>query len=454
MAVGGGWSPTIDAYAGGGGLERVLAAGAVRAVFQPLVELDSGVVVGYEALARGPAGSRWESPAALFGAAYRENLVPDLDWACRAAALTSALAGGLAPGLTLFVNAEPASIGTPCPDHLLAAVRAGQQSLRVVVEVTERAVAADPAGLLRAVAAARDTGCGIALDDIGADPASLAMMPFIAPDVLKLDLRLVQEQTTVDVARIVNAVLAEAERSGAAVLAEGIETPQHVQIARAMGASLGQGWLYGRPGPLPESTAAPAPPLRLRSRPRSAATTPYQVVAARRATNLARKSLLLPMSMHLEHTALDATEPTVLLACFQEERFFTPASRRRFGRLARTAAFTAAVGVGMPAEPVPGVYGAELAADDPLRGEWDVIVVGPHFAGALVARDHGDTGADADREFDFAITHDRDLVIEAAQTVLDILVPSAAATRPAGTATTAARGAPGLESARPPLPLG
>jgi EAL domain-containing protein (putative c-di-GMP-specific phosphodiesterase class I) len=428
MAVGRARTPTIEAYAADGGLERLLAAGAVRAVFQPLVELDGGAVVGYESLARGPAGSRWESPAALFGAAYRANLVPHLDWACRATAFQTALAGGLAPGLTLFVNAEPASLGTPCPDHLLDAVRAGQQRLRVVMEVTERAVAADPAGLLRAVAAARDSGCGIALDDIGADPASLAMMPFIAPDVLKLDLRLVQERTTVDVARIVNAVLAQAERGGATVLAEGIETPRHLEIARAMGASLGQGWLYGRPGPLPERTAVPARPVRLQRQPRSTATTPYQVVTARRPANLARKDLLLPMSMHLEHTALDATEPTVLLACFQDQQFFTPDSRRRFARLARTAAFTGAVGVGMPAEPVAGVHGAELAVDDPLRGEWDVIVVGPHFAGALVAQDRGDTGADAAREFDFAITHDRDLVIEAARTLLDTLLPATAAT--------------------------
>jgi EAL domain-containing protein (putative c-di-GMP-specific phosphodiesterase class I) len=427
MAVGGAQAPTTAAYAGDAGLAGVLAAGAVRAVFQPLVELDGGAVVGYEALARGPAGSRWESPAALFAAAYREELVPRLDWTCRAAAFQAALAGGLAPGLTLFVNAEPASIGTPCPEHLLDTVRAGHRSLRVVVEVTERAVAGDPAGLLRAVAAARDAGCGIALDDIGADPASLAMMPFVAPDVLKLDLRLVQERPTVEVARIVNAVLAQAERGGAAVLAEGIETPRHVETARAMGATLAQGWLYGRPGPLPEPTAPPARAVRLRRRRHSAATTPYRVVAARRPTNRARKDLLLPMSMHLEHTALDATEPTVLLACFQDERFFTPDSRRRFARLARTAAFTGAVGVGMPAQPVPGVYGAELAVDDPLRGEWDVIVVGPHFAGALVAQDLGDTGDDAAREFDFAITHDRELVVEAARTLLDTLVPAAPA---------------------------
>jgi DICT domain-containing protein len=74
--------------------------------------------------------------------------------------------------------------------------------------------------------------------------------------------------------------------------------------------------------------------------------------------------------------------------------------------------------------PVAGVRGAELAADDPLHGEWDVIAVGPHFAGALVALDHGDSGADGERRFDYTITHDRGLVIQAAQTLLATLLPA------------------------------
>jgi DICT domain-containing protein len=53
-----------------------------------------------------------------------------------------------------------------------------------------------------------------------------------------------------------------------------------------------------------------------------------------------------------------------------------------------------------------------------LCGEWSVIVVGPHFSGALVARDCGDSGPDPQRRFDFVITHDRQLVVRAARTVL------------------------------------
>ena len=407
-----------------GELDRIVGARAVRAVFQPLIDLDSGDVVAYEALARGPAGSPLESPAALFTAAYGSGRVAELDWACRAAAFQAAARAGLDPSLRLFVNCEPVSLGVPCPDDLWPTVDAAERRLRVVMEVTERAVARDPAGLLAAVARARAVGWGVALDDVGAEPASLAVMPFVHPDVIKLDLQLVQGRTTAEVARIVNAVRAQAERTGARILAEGIETRRHAEIARTLGATVGQGWLYGRPGRLPEGTRPPRTALGLLPEPAAVEDqTPFEVVSAERVPERAPKDLLLPMSIHIEGKGLDAAEPGVLLACFQEARHFTPGTRARFGRLAARAALTGALGAGMPAVPAPGVRGASLGPGDPLAGEWDVIMVGPHFAAALTARDCGDDGPDADRRFDFVITHDRDLVLRAAQPLLDRLLP-------------------------------
>lgn len=400
----------------------MIDADAIHAVFQPLVELSSGAVVAYEALARGPAGTPWESPAALFGAASREGRVPELDWTCRAAAFRAALAAGL--DVPLFVNVEPASLRTPCPPRLQQVVQVAGERLRIVYEVTERAVASDPAGLLAAVARARADGAGIALDDVGAEPASLAMMPFVDPDVVKLDLRLIQERTSPEVAGIVTAVLAHAERAGAWVLAEGIEDSRHVHVARTLGASLGQGWLFGRPGPLPQRPAAGsrADFLRFRAAPDlGPADTPFSVVTARRPTVRSMKELLLPLSLHLERRSL-TVEPGVLLGCFQEAVHFTPATRKRYEKLAAATVLTGALGVGMPAVPATGVRGGRLEPDDPLRGEWDVVVVGPQFASALVARDLGDTGQDRERRFDAVITHDRDLVIRAALTLVSRLV--------------------------------
>jgi EAL domain-containing protein (putative c-di-GMP-specific phosphodiesterase class I) len=350
--------------------------------------------------------------------------VAELDWACRAAAFTGAAGGGLGPPLTLFVNAEPVSLGVACPDDLREAIELGKARLRVVVEVTERAVAGDPARLLATVAQAREAGWGVALDDVGAAPARLAVLPFVRPDLIKLDMRLLRGRTTVEAAHIVNSVRAHAERTDAVVLAEGIETIKHAREAVAAGATLGQGFLFGHPGPLPTPLPPPGDAIPLRPAPAAgAAATPWEVVAASREPRVATKDLLVEMCMQLEHQGLDASEPNVLLACFQEADQFTEATRSRYEFLATRAAFTGALGHGMPMAPVAGVRGADLAADDPLRQEWDLVVIGPRFAAALVARDRGDGGPEEQRRFDVVVTHDRDLVIRAAEPLLRRLVP-------------------------------
>ena len=75
----------------------------------------------------------------------------------------------------------------------------------------------------------------------------------VAPDVIKLDMSLVHSPLSLASVQIADAAQAEAERTGAAILAEGIESSHDVETAKALGATLGQGWLYGRPGPLPLS---------------------------------------------------------------------------------------------------------------------------------------------------------------------------------------------------------
>jgi EAL domain-containing protein (putative c-di-GMP-specific phosphodiesterase class I) len=403
---------------------RLLDQRAVQPVFQPLIDLDSRHVIGYEALARGPMGSQLEWPAALFGAAYRAGRVAELDWACRAAAFAEAARRGLGPPLTLFVNAEPVSLSVPCPDDLKPAIEQAKGRLRVVVEVTEKAVAGDPARLLATVARARQAGWGVALDDVGAAPASLAVLPFVRPDAIKLDMRLLQGRTTAEAAHIVNTVRAQAERTDAVVIAEGIETIKHAREAVAAGATVGQGFLFGHPAPLPSPLPEAGDPLPLREPPAAAAaSTPFEVVAATRPPRRVPRELVAEMSIQLEHQGLDAAEPNLLLACFQEAANFTPATRSRFEFLATRAAFTGALGHGMPVSPVAGVRGADLAADDPLRQEWDLVVIGPRFAAALAAREAGDPADGARRRFDVVVTHDRDLVIAAAEPLLRRLVP-------------------------------
>jgi EAL domain-containing protein (putative c-di-GMP-specific phosphodiesterase class I) len=398
--------------------DYVTAERTVRSVYQPIVDLDSGAVAGWEALARGPEGSPLERPDLLFAAADEAGRLVQLDWECRVAAVRGALDAGIGRRRALFINVEPRALGSAAPDHLALDWKRAAEELDVVVEITERSLTERPAELLAAIETMRARGWRIALDDVGADTRSLALMPLLRPDVIKLDLRLVQEQPTLEIAAIVNAVNAESERTGAVILAEGIETHEQLATARALGARLGQGWLFARPGDID-----PAAPTAVGSLPRtipaaSAGITPYEIVAGARQARRAPKGLLLAISHHLENEALPLAEGAVVFGAFQEAERFTPYTHTRYERMAAKAAFVAALGHGMDADPAPGVRGAALAENDALRGEWSVAVLGPHFAGALVAVDLGDDCDDMQRRFDYCLTYDRDLVIAAATVLM------------------------------------
>ena len=398
-------------------VRELLDDGDLRALFQPIVELESGLPIGYEALARGPRGSELEMPAKLFGAAAREGVLPDLDRACRRTALETARADGLDPSKLLFLNAEPAAIDIESMSEL--SLDGGESPISVVVEMTERALTARPSEVLAAVRLLREHDCRIALDDLGADRRSLALMPFLAPDVIKLDIGLTQGSLPPDdVARILSAVGAEAERSGALVLAEGIETEEQLRRAEAMGATLGQGWLFGRPGALPSGPGERArlvvPRTAVR---RISRETPFERVARHRPTRRADKGMLLALSRHLEHEAKALQGEAVVASVFQDALFFTTETRRGYEELAEAAALVCALGPGMPEAPGVGIRGAALATDDPLNGEWIVAVVGPHFAAALVARETGEGGTQ-DQPFEHCVTYDRALVVEATDQLL------------------------------------
>lgn len=412
-------------------LYRLLAGGEVYSVYQPIVELDTGATVAFEALARGPRGGALECPDLLFAAARRAGRLPDLDRACQKAAVRGAEMGGLGSPWTLFVNVEPETANVT----FLQPVPSNPEEdpgpfgpvcdFQIVVELTERALIAEPIELLKLVARVRARGWGIALDDVGADRDSLALLPLLQPDVIKLDLRLVQQRPTTEIAQIVSAVHAEAERSFTVILAEGIETKEHLNIALAMGATLGQGWLLGRPAALPQPLAGfTGSRVRIAERDDPVSVkTPFALGAAHRPPRRSRKALLIEISKHLEHQAMIAGESTVVLATFQDASFFTKATRRRYAQLASQAALVGALGEGMPPEPLPGVRGCVLDPADPLVGEWDIVVVGPHFAATLVARDLGDTGPDNDRRFEFVLSHDRELAIRVAFVLMSRVWP-------------------------------
>jgi EAL domain-containing protein (putative c-di-GMP-specific phosphodiesterase class I) len=390
-------------------------------VYQPIVRLSDRRAIAYEALARGPQGSPLETPDALFSTARELGLETALDWECWRAALRGALSAGMSHKRALFVNVEPSSatswvpeIGDPLLEDALA-------SFPLVVELTERALANHATDLIPLAEDLRRRGARIALDDVGTDPRSLALMPFLRPDVIKLDLKLMQDSPSREIAEVVHAVNAEAERTGALILAEGIETEEHLRRALALGASYGQGWLFGRPG---ELRSEPDPDEAIFPLRRNAATilpkerTPFQIVAAKRPLRRADKQLLLELSLQIERQVANQASAAVVISSFQQSDYFTPRTARRYATLAEDAALVAALGVDMSHEPAPGVRGVPLHRDETLHGEWNVTVLAPHFGAAFVARDLGDTGRDHERRFDFAMTNDRELVTQCARSMM------------------------------------
>ncbi|WP_196073278.1 sensor domain-containing phosphodiesterase [Nakamurella alba] len=395
-------------------LEDVLASGRISTVFQPIVDLETGSTVGYEALARGPRGPL-ERPDLLFTAARRAGRVAELDELCRGTAIRSAIEVGVHAPQTLFLNIEPEAADPSTLDEVLE-LAASAGDLGVVLEITERALAARPARLLATVARLREAGWRIALDDVGADDLSLAFMPILRPDIIKLDMNLVQRRPDATVAAIHTAVDAYAERSGAVVLAEGIETAEHLQMARSLGATLGQGWMYGRPGPsVPTQTGpvdgnvlVPPAPVDEQSRPFAS---PFDARPTGTSTRRAGRTLLYEISKHLEREAIRAGRTSVVVATFQWPEQFTGATRDRYVDVIREAGFVAAV--------------CPVDEADPVRGQWNVCVLSPHFAGALLARDIDAPSTDPDRLFEFVVTHDRSAVAAAIGAVMTRLDPPA-----------------------------
>jgi EAL domain-containing protein (putative c-di-GMP-specific phosphodiesterase class I)/CheY-like chemotaxis protein len=217
----------------------------MRMVFQPIMELQSGHVVGAEALARFDGQPRrppneWFDEAADVGRGVALEL----------AAVASAVAvlDVLPSAMFLSVNVSPA---TAVQDELLGLLGSAPGS-RLVLELTEHARIDDYDTLVPAIDALRDRGIRIAIDDAGAGYSGLRHILRLRPDILKLDVALTRDIDT-DPARraLATGMVSFANELDAVVIAEGIETDAELAVLRSLDVPWGQGYHLGRPGPVP-----------------------------------------------------------------------------------------------------------------------------------------------------------------------------------------------------------
>jgi len=238
-------------------IESVLARRAIGMVCQPIVELGTGTMVGAEALARFP-DSPQRPPDWWFGEANGAQLGTQLEVA--AAERAVALLDQLPPDTYLTVNVGPGTIGAPEVLRLVESIDAS----RLVLELTEHLPVEDYERLRGALDHLRCRGARLAIDDTGAGFASLAHILKLSPEFIKLDRALVRGIEEDPVRRAMAAALVDfAAQTGAAVVAEGIETPEELDVIRGLGITLAQGYLLSRPVPVEElRTAVAAQPRR------------------------------------------------------------------------------------------------------------------------------------------------------------------------------------------------
>jgi EAL domain-containing protein (putative c-di-GMP-specific phosphodiesterase class I) len=226
----------------------VLAEAEFWSVFQPIVSLADRAVVAHEALLRGVVDGREVGGGDLFFVAESAGWLHRLDRIGRESAIT-----GAAPWLgdaDLFVNFNPTSIYRP--QVCLASTErvlhdSGIDGSQLVFEVVESHAIADRGHLFSVLEHYRSLGWRVALDDVGAGWSSLSLLAAVRPDVVKLDKRLVQELPHDGARTVLQAVVDLAHQLGAVVVAEGVETERLADEVTAVGADLGQGWLFGRP---------------------------------------------------------------------------------------------------------------------------------------------------------------------------------------------------------------
>jgi EAL domain-containing protein (putative c-di-GMP-specific phosphodiesterase class I) len=221
----------------------------LESVFQPIVDLDDGHIRGVEALSRFMTRPR-RSPETWFAEAAGHGLLLELELAAAHSALGHM---HLVPEDT-YVSVN-ASAATMCAPELVELLQ-GLPAQRVVLELTESFPIEDRQDLARSLGGLRTLGARLALDDVGKGFSGLGNVLEFSPDFMKFDRTLVSGvDTDLTKKALIERLTAFGDEVGVEVVAEGIETASELETLRILGVRNGQGFLLGRPGPIPPRTS-------------------------------------------------------------------------------------------------------------------------------------------------------------------------------------------------------
>jgi EAL domain-containing protein (putative c-di-GMP-specific phosphodiesterase class I) len=231
-------------------LVHALDSDALVPVFQPLVDLRTGGIFGFEVLAR------WDHP--VHGLILPSNFIPMAEENGLIGQLTqqtlvrslACCAAILPPGVTLAVNVSPIQLQyNSLPSQIQSAAEETNFNLnKLTIEVTESALVRNLDVAVRIARELRDLGCRLALDDFGTGYSSLKHLASLPFTDLKIDRSFVHAMAGEPGAeKIVAAVIRLGHSLSLTTIAEGIETEEQAAIVTGLGCDVGQGWLLGRP---------------------------------------------------------------------------------------------------------------------------------------------------------------------------------------------------------------
>jgi len=236
-------------------LRRALDKDQLKLFYQPLINLKSGEVAGFEALARWTHEDRGEiSPSEFIPVAEESGLILQLGrWAMDKAAQTLAeWDKDTGETLPLYVGVNLSAIQV-ARDDIAAVVESALRSSgltgsRLTLELTESSIVQDPARATRVFDALKALDATVAMDDFGTGYSSLAYLQRLPIDVLKIDKSFVSGMMVdPDAVAIVRAVLSLAEALGMSTTAEGIETVELATTLATLGCASGQGYYFAKP---------------------------------------------------------------------------------------------------------------------------------------------------------------------------------------------------------------
>ncbi|WP_170270094.1 GGDEF domain-containing protein [Heliorestis acidaminivorans] len=219
--------------------------------YQPIYSLEKGAIIGYEALARGPENSAFQSPLQIFKLAEKANCLLPLERLLRQLALEGA--SDIKKNQFLFLNCSPQVINDPSfsrGDFRQIVESTGLRTEQIVLEITERHVINDFTHFRKIIDIYRKQGFRFAVDDAGAGYSSLQSIAELQPEYIKIDKSLIEGINNSAVKQaLLDTFLSFALKINSHIIAEGIEKEEQLKWLCKAGIHLGQGYLLGRPSP-------------------------------------------------------------------------------------------------------------------------------------------------------------------------------------------------------------